>query len=307
MARPKGQKRCHRPAGPEAEVPGSSAPSWCGRARLPWWEQRASLDAGRWTRFGLLPLFRRRRRLSCARVRRLPCRCGYRRRTVVRSPHLGKGLVEHLEQPAGVEVEPGRAEFESLTTHQPGQAGRQLIGARQPGPINQDRDDADVARQGGLDLQPDEVIGVIEAAPPILIGDREPLITDQRQQHIAGSDRSGDHLDEVVAQLDRVDILEDLAAVTVGQPVVQPACRVGRLLPPVTDEDPARNGCSRFNHQPDLATADPASQRMSMRTRDAAASHKVHGAPLDTTSTPHASTPTSSRHDYPSRAPRSSR
>ena len=44
------------------------------------------------------------------------------------------------------------------------------------------------------------------------IGDREPLIADQRQQHIAGSDRSGDHLDEVVAQLDRVDVLEDLAA-----------------------------------------------------------------------------------------------
>ena len=85
----------------------------------------------------------------------------------MRGPHLGKGLVEHLEQPAGVKVEPGRAEFESLTADQPGQAGRQLSGTRHPRPINQDRDDADVARQRGLDLQANEVIGVIEAAPPI--------------------------------------------------------------------------------------------------------------------------------------------
>jgi hypothetical protein len=41
-----------------------------------------------------------------------------------------------------------------------------------------------------------------------LVADREPLITDQRQQHIARPDCSGGHLDEVVAQLDRVDILE---------------------------------------------------------------------------------------------------
>jgi hypothetical protein len=44
------------------------------------------------------------------------------------------------------------------------------------------------------------------------------------QQHIAISDRTGDHLDEVVAQFDRVDVLEDLAvAVAASQPVVQPA------------------------------------------------------------------------------------
>ena len=69
-------------------------------------------------------------------------------------------------------------------------------------PVDQDRDDADLTCQGGLDLQPDEIVGVIEAAPPIRVGDPQPLITDQRQQHVAISDRTGDHLDEVVAQLD---------------------------------------------------------------------------------------------------------
>ena len=120
----------------------------------------------------------------------------------MRGPHLGKGLVEYLEQPASVRVEPVGAEFESLTAGQAGQACRHLLGVGHPRPINQDWDDADVACQGGLDLQPDEVVGVIKAAPPIRIGDRQPLITNQSQQHIAISDRTGDHLDEVVTQLD---------------------------------------------------------------------------------------------------------
>jgi hypothetical protein len=43
-----------------------------------------------------------------------------------------------------------------------------------------------------------------------LAGDGEPAVADQRQQRVAGSDRGGYHLDEIVAQLNRVDVLEDL-------------------------------------------------------------------------------------------------
>jgi hypothetical protein len=124
---------------------------------------------------------------------------------------------------------------------------------RHAGPIHQDRDDPDVARQGGLDLQAHEVIGVIETTLPMCIGDRQPLLTDQRQQHVAGPDRSGDHLHEVIAQLDGVHVLEDLvAAEAVGQSVVQPAGRVGRLLPPITHEDPTRRGRNGISHCPRL-------------------------------------------------------
>jgi hypothetical protein len=34
---------------------------------------------------------------------------------------------------------------------------------------------------------------------PILTGDREPPVADQREQRVTGSDRGGDHLNEVVA------------------------------------------------------------------------------------------------------------
>jgi hypothetical protein len=56
---------------------------------------------------------------------------------------------------------------------------RQLISARHPRPVNQDRDHPDIARQGRLDLQPHEVVGIVEATLPVLIGDRQPLGADQ--------------------------------------------------------------------------------------------------------------------------------
>ena len=81
----------------------------------------------------------------------------------------------------------------------------------------------------------------------MLVGDREPLIADQRQQDVARSHRARDHLDEVVAQLDRVDVLEDPApAEVVGETFVQPPGRIGRLVAPVADED--STGC-RISHE----------------------------------------------------------
>ncbi len=53
-----------------------------------------------------------------------------------------------------------------------------------------------------LDLQSHEIVGVIKAPPPVLVGDREPPIADERQQHVTGPNRRDNHLDEVVAQLE---------------------------------------------------------------------------------------------------------
>jgi hypothetical protein len=108
------------------------------------------------------------------------------------------------EQPPGVEVEAVRAQLERLPTHQLGQAGRQIRGRGHPRHVNQDRD---TACQGCIDLQPDKVTRVLQAPPPVLANDHQPLATDQRQQHIAVRDCGGNHLDKVIAQFDRVDVL----------------------------------------------------------------------------------------------------
>ena len=50
-----------------------------------------------------------------------------------------------------------------------------------------------------------------------------------------------DTLDKIVARIDVVDVLEDLAvAEVVGEAFVQPRCRIGRLVAPVADEDSTR-------------------------------------------------------------------
>ena len=73
------------------------------------------------------------------------------------------------------------------------------------------------------------------------IGDGEPLITDQRKQHVAGTDGPANHLDEIVAQLDRVDVLEDLSGAKVlCEAIEQPAGGVCGFVPPVADEDSTR-------------------------------------------------------------------
>jgi hypothetical protein len=173
---------------------------------------------------------------------RLPCsRRGYRGRIVTYRPHFCERHVQYFEESVCVVFEAARAEFESLTTLQADQASRQLISARHICPSNQDRNDSDVALQGGPDLQTHKIIRIIKAPPPTVIGDREPSITDQRQQHVAGTDRSANNLDEVVTELDRVDVFEDLSGAKVlRESIEQPAGRVGGFVSPVADEDSTR-------------------------------------------------------------------
>ena len=103
--------------------------------------------------------------------------------------------------------------------------------------------------QGGLDLDANEILGVVEPAAPVLVGDRQPLVAYERQQDVGIADRFADHLDEVVAQLDRVDVLENLlVAEALGEPVEQPAGRVRGVLPPVADEDATLNVRGGLGH-----------------------------------------------------------
>jgi hypothetical protein len=115
---------------------------------------------------------------------------------------LGERPVQHREQLANIELEPARAELKGLTTHQPGQAGWQLVRPWQPRALNQDRDDPNVALKSSFDLEAHKIIWICEPASPILVSDRQPLITDERQQHVAGPDRVGDDLGEVITRDD---------------------------------------------------------------------------------------------------------
>jgi hypothetical protein len=171
---------------------------------------------------------------------------------------LGNGPFQDPQQPLGIGVEPRRAELEGVPARQLSQALWQLTGPGHLGPFNQDGDDADVTCQGGLDLQPDEVARVIQPSPAIRAGNRQPSAADQREQNVAGLDRCCDHLDEIIAQLNRVDVLKDLISAKVaGKPVKQPCGRIGGILTAVGHEDPARNLTGGCTHHAAFATSPP--------------------------------------------------
>jgi hypothetical protein len=60
----------------------------------------------------------------------------------------------------------------------------------------------------------------------------------------------GDDIDEVVAQLDGIDVLEDLSGpIVINEPVEQPAGGVGGVLLAVADEDATGGPCIRLRHR----------------------------------------------------------
>jgi hypothetical protein len=167
--------------------------------------------------------------------------------------HLDKGPVQHGEEPAGVSVEARGAELEGLAARQPDEAGRQLFRGWHPCAANQDGDDPHVARQGRLDLQANKVVRVVEAPLPILVGDGQPSITDEDEQHVAGANGVGDHLGEVFTRLDRVHVFEDLVPAELrNKVVVEPAGGEVCFGSPVADEDPTRRWRRGSGHEPHL-------------------------------------------------------
>ena len=119
------------------------------------------------------------------------------------------------------------------------QLGRQLLLPKRSSAIDQHRDHPHTALQRRLDLEPHEVIRVVEPTASLLIGKGYPLAPDQGHQHCAGVNCLPDDLGEVQACLDGVQVHEDAhVRETLTQLELQQA-RVGRgVLTPVTQEDP---------------------------------------------------------------------
>ena len=115
---------------------------------------------------------------------------------------------------------------------------RQFIGARHDRAAHQHRHHADVALQGGAGLEADEVVGIIEPPASCGIGGRRPLVADDDDEHLAGTDRRLDRGDEIDPGLDSLDIHEDAIGTEMRrQAVVDPARIAGRVVTSIADED----------------------------------------------------------------------
>ncbi len=141
-----------------------------------------------------------------------------------------------VDQPLRLDAELLVGQAQHVPAQQGGERGRDVVGPRQLGALHQDRHDAHVALEGGLDLQPHEVV-LLEQARAGAVGGAQPVGSDDRQQHVARLDGVADHLGEVEPERDRVDVHEDVGvAEGLGQPVVQPAGVGSRVVASVVDE-----------------------------------------------------------------------
>ena len=157
---------------------------------------------------------------------------------------------ERLGEHAEIRFPAGMGQLDRIAECEIGQIGRQLVGRWHACTLHQHRDHRNAALQRRGDLEPDEILGVVDPPHAIAVAGRQPLAPDQCEQDVALGNLGVDHLPEVDAGLDRDDVHEHrVVAEARPQPLEQtPGMPLG-VLAPVTDENrthrpPSARACS---------------------------------------------------------------
>jgi hypothetical protein len=109
--------------------------------------------------------------------------------------------------------------------------------------LNEHRNNGHVLLQRCGNLDPNMVSRIFQATSPVRISAGRPAAPDQHEHGRASLELLVDVSDEVHAERHAVDVHEDAVATELRRkPVVQPTCRIGGVLPPVTDEKPISLG-----------------------------------------------------------------
>ena len=161
---------------------------------------------------------------------------------------VGGGAVENFfegaDQLAGGGLPLLVGQLDGLPADQRLQVFGELVHRRHGGAVEQHRDDADVALQGGAGFEADEVVRVVQPAAAAGVFGVEPFVADQHDQHPARGDGTLDGVDKVGARLDPFHVHEHAVGAEVGgQAVVQPAGVAGRVVASVADENPVHGRC----------------------------------------------------------------
>ena len=132
--------------------------------------------------------------------------------------------------------------FNALQANQLLQTLRQVFGLRQARAVDENWNDANAAAKRGLDLDPNEVMLVVDASPFVPVNARNPLRANHRDERIANGDAFGQKFDKIDAGRNAVYVKENiLATEPSGQPIIDAPRRPARVFPPVAYEDAARH------------------------------------------------------------------
>ena len=145
--------------------------------------------------------------------------------------------VERLQKRLEVAAETLVRQFDGISFRQVDQIGRKLISLWHCRTSDEGRNDADVAIQCVSDLNPDEVLRIVQASPAN-IGGLQPVRTNESDEHIALADGAVDFLVEIHSGLNGVDIHEyAVTSKSLHQGIGKAACICRCVLAPVADED----------------------------------------------------------------------
>ena len=173
----------------------------------------------------------RRSRAARPRPRRRRRRCGARATVSWIAVVPASSSSSRPMQPPDVVAPAPVTELERVAPGERPHVGRQVIAVGHPRSRDEHRDHGHVvAAQGGADLEPDEVLGVGDPNPAVLVGDRGPARPHDDDQHVAGRDRIRDPFDEVDPGRE-VDVHEHVGVAELGGHRVVEAPGVGGRSP----------------------------------------------------------------------------
>lgn len=138
-----------------------------------------------------------------------------------------------------VSAELGIAQLVVVPLGELAEVGGQLVGVGERGAVDEHGRDGDiVAPERSSDFQPDEVVGLVEPATAVGVGDGQPVRPEDRDQEVRSAQSVVDGSGERVAGPQSLDVPEHMAAAQPPrQGVVDPTGGPGGVVTAVADED----------------------------------------------------------------------
>ena len=98
--------------------------------------------------------------------------------------------------------------------------------------VDENGNDRDFPLECRRDLDADEIVGIIEATPVLIVDTRSPMLADDGNERVAFSHALGQDVNEIAARWNGVDIEEDVVtAKAAGEPIGDPPGVTAGSLP----------------------------------------------------------------------------
>jgi hypothetical protein len=110
------------------------------------------------------------------------------------------------------------------------------------GPVDKDWNDANVALKRRFDLDPDEIVRVVDPAQTVLVGAGNPVPSNDRDERVTRADPFSQDIEPINAEVDIVDVEEDAFPLQSLHHAIVDRTRGKRgLFPPIANKDAARH------------------------------------------------------------------